>query len=200
MFLDTIQILTIGCEPVVVLALNHKPDGWPLKYSIKSVSHAGADKRIVSAQVWDIIVLCGGLEEFSKIKPLANAPVIVLSEAELPFDEQNKILDAGAARVYSFELLAPCLFVLHRVINNVTREQIKDNRMFFMEGALLGEMRNMVNECSHCHRWRNPITGEYTSIEKFLQQFGIIISSGVCPDCFGELYGQLKEDKNDPTN
>lgn len=200
MFLDTIQILTIGCEPVVVLALNHKPDGWPLKYSIKSVSHAGADKRIVSAQVWDIIVLCGGLEEFSKIKPLANAPVIVLSEAELPFDEQNKILDAGAARVYSFELLAPCLFVLHRVINNVTREQIKDNRMFFMEGALLGEMRNMVNECSHCHRWRNPITGEYTSIEKFLQQFGIIISSGVCLDCFGELYGQLKEDKNDPTN
>lgn len=198
MFLNAIQILAIGCEPVVVLALNHKPDGWPLKYNIKSVSHS-ADKKIISAPVWDIVILCGGFGEFAKIAPLVKSPVIILSEAELPFDEQNKILDAGAARVYSIELLAPCLFILHRVINNVTREQRQSTRMDYMQGALLGEMRNMVSECSRCHRWRNPVTEEYTSIEKFLEHFGIIISSGVCPDCFNQLYGHLKEGNNDPS-
>lgn len=187
--LNTINILTINCEAVVVLALDNRPKNWPLNYNVKSVGYDVIPK-IVSAGAWDVIILQDGEGKYIEIAKIAKAPIVVLTN-KTDYDRRSLIYQAGATRCYSMEDIQPCLFILHHIIDNVVREDRKNKRLDYLQSAMFYELRNLISECSNCHRWRHPSTEEYISPLKLLELFQINLTSGICPDCREELYGHL---------
>lgn len=187
--LNTINILTIDCEPIVILALANRPAGWRVKYNIKSIT--GIDKRVIAAGAWDVILYTNGADRYAEFFEAVKAPVVVLTNVT-DYRQRERLLDMGAARCYSMEDIVSCLFILHHVIDNVVREEIKDRRLEYLQSAALAELRNLISECANCHRWRDPSTDEFIEPMKFLEKFQIYLTSGLCPECRETLYGHLE--------
>lgn len=192
---NTINILTINCDPHIVLALNSRPPGWPLRYNLKSIG-PNIIPKIISAGAWDVVILADGAGEYAEVANLAKAPLIVLTSIS-DYSLRSQILSAGAARCYAVTDIEPCLFILHHTIDNVVREHRKSKRMEYLQAAVFDELRKLISECSNCHRWRHPVTEKYISPAEFLEAFDIYLTSGICPDCRQTLYGHLEAGSGD---
>ncbi len=200
---NTVNILIIEDEPAIVelitQTLKEKPPGWPIKYNLRAISSLAEANKYAGAGGWDAIILDLGLPDstgiatFGAIYALTETPIVVFTGNE-DYDLINKIRSLGAARCYSKIWLSKCMSMMHYVIDNVIREKRKNNRLEYLQAAMFDELRNLVSECSNCHRWRDPVTERFVSPTKFLERFRIYITSGICPDCRTELYGHLDQD------
>lgn len=191
---DTIDILLIACEPVVLATLQNRPDGWPVKYKLKSVG-AEVSTKVVSAGAWDAILVSDAVQ-YADIAKAAKAPLIVLTH-QRDYEIRQAMLAAGAARCYSMDLLKPCIFMLHHIVDHVVRERRKDDRLTYLQAAALDELRNLISECSNCHRWRHPVSNTFLDPVRFLESFEIYLTSGLCPECRTTLYGHLEQPESE---
>lgn len=197
---DTINVFLIEDEEIIVdlidETLKRKPPGWQVDYNLRNVGSVAAAERYIGGGGWDVIILDLGLpdgqggETYEQVQKMTNSPIIVFTG--LPDYQQLLDLEArGAARCYAKPELANCMFMLHHIIRNIVREHRKDHWIYHLQGAMFNDLRNLIRECSNCHQWRNPVTDEFIPPKEYLEKYDIYITSGICPDCREELYGDI---------